>query len=349
MIEADGTPGQWYLHLFDSSQPDFDWSNEEVRAEFRRILRFWLDRGVDGFRVDVAHGLVKADGLPDYTPAGRRRLDGRRRGRRALLGPATACTRSTATGTASSPSTTATARCAPRRGCPTPEQTALWVRPDEMHQAFNFAYLETEWDAAALRDVIDESLARLRRRRRAEHLGALEPRRRAPRVAPRADRREPAGSRHRPDSPGKPIPERRPAPRARRDHGHARAARLGLPLPGRGARPARGHRPRRRGAPGPDLVPHRRRALRPRRLPRADPVDGDRARLRLQPDRRLLAAAARRVGDARARRAGRRRRLDALALPHAARRPSLRTTSARGRSSGSTATRRTSSHSATGM
>ena len=68
VTEADGTQGQWYLHLFDASQPDFDWSNEEVREEFRRILRFWLDRGVDGFRVDVAHGLVKRDGLPDYTP-----------------------------------------------------------------------------------------------------------------------------------------------------------------------------------------------------------------------------------------------------------------------------------------
>nr|BFF09502.1 hypothetical protein GCM10025699_08050 [Microbacterium flavescens] len=68
IVEADGAPGQWYLHLFDSSQPDFDWSNDEVREEFRRILRFWLDRGVDGFRVDVAHGLVKADGSPDYTP-----------------------------------------------------------------------------------------------------------------------------------------------------------------------------------------------------------------------------------------------------------------------------------------
>ncbi|MFK4730803.1 alpha-amylase family glycosyl hydrolase, partial [Agromyces mediolanus] len=68
VTEADGRPGQWYLHLFDSSQPDFDWTNEEVREEFRDILRFWLDRGVDGFRVDVAHGLIKADGLPDWTP-----------------------------------------------------------------------------------------------------------------------------------------------------------------------------------------------------------------------------------------------------------------------------------------
>ena len=66
VTEADGTPGQWYLHLFDTSQPDFDWSNPEVQEEFRGILRFWLDRGVDGFRVDVAHGLVKTDGLPDH-------------------------------------------------------------------------------------------------------------------------------------------------------------------------------------------------------------------------------------------------------------------------------------------
>lgn len=54
----------WYLHAFDSSQPDFNWRNEEVRAEFDSILRWWFDRGVDGFRVDVAHGLVKSDPIP---------------------------------------------------------------------------------------------------------------------------------------------------------------------------------------------------------------------------------------------------------------------------------------------
>ena len=62
----DGTPGQWYLHLFDAKQPDLNWENPQVRAEFEAILRFWLDRGIDGFRVDVAHGLVKEPGLPDY-------------------------------------------------------------------------------------------------------------------------------------------------------------------------------------------------------------------------------------------------------------------------------------------
>ncbi len=59
MTEADGSPGQWYLHLFDVTQPDFDWTNPEVGDEMESVLRFWLDRGVDGFRIDVAHGLVK--------------------------------------------------------------------------------------------------------------------------------------------------------------------------------------------------------------------------------------------------------------------------------------------------
>jgi alpha-glucosidase len=59
VIEADGTPGQWYLHLFTPEQPDWDWSNPEVREDFLATLRFWGDRGVDGFRVDVAMGLAK--------------------------------------------------------------------------------------------------------------------------------------------------------------------------------------------------------------------------------------------------------------------------------------------------
>ena len=51
--------GQWYCHLFDKAQPDLNWGNAEVRAYFLSVLRFWADRGVDGFRVDVAHSLVK--------------------------------------------------------------------------------------------------------------------------------------------------------------------------------------------------------------------------------------------------------------------------------------------------
>jgi alpha-glucosidase len=63
---ADGTPGHWYLHLFDTKQPDLNWENPEVWEEMRSVIRFWLDRGVDGFRVDVAHGMVKEAGLPDW-------------------------------------------------------------------------------------------------------------------------------------------------------------------------------------------------------------------------------------------------------------------------------------------
>ena len=67
VTEPDGTPGQWYLHLFASEQPDFDWSNPEVHQEFLTTLRFWSDRGVDGFRIDVAHALAKD--LPEQLPA----------------------------------------------------------------------------------------------------------------------------------------------------------------------------------------------------------------------------------------------------------------------------------------
>ncbi|GAA3213566.1 alpha-amylase family glycosyl hydrolase [Actinocorallia longicatena] len=60
--------GQWYLHLWDSSQPDFNWDDPAVPAMFEDVLRFWLDRGVAGFRVDAALGLYKAEGLPDLPP-----------------------------------------------------------------------------------------------------------------------------------------------------------------------------------------------------------------------------------------------------------------------------------------
>nr|WP_231915969.1 glycoside hydrolase family 13 protein [Microbacterium karelineae] len=156
VTEKDGAPGEWYLHLFDSSQPDFDWSNEEVREEFRRVLRFWLDRGVDGFRVDVAHGLVKQEGLPDYTPPedadsmggvepvpywGQEGVHDVYRDWRKLLetydGDRVLCAEA---------------------WLPTVDEIAQWVRPDEMHQAFNFEYLMSDWDPAVLRTVITESL-----------------------------------------------------------------------------------------------------------------------------------------------------------------------------------------------
>ncbi|MFE9954127.1 glycoside hydrolase family 13 protein [Micromonospora sp. NPDC005299] len=150
--------GQWYLHLFDSGQPDLNWGNPEVRAEFLDILRFWLDRGVDGFRVDVAHGLIKQadladwqepqeilsgqevdkprppmwdqDGVHDIYREWRRLLDSYD-GERILV---------------------AEAWVEPA------ERLARYVRPDEMHQAFNFEYLLAAWTAPAQYAVITRSL-----------------------------------------------------------------------------------------------------------------------------------------------------------------------------------------------
>ncbi|GAB2846551.1 glycoside hydrolase family 13 protein [Actinocorallia aurea] len=148
--------GQWYLHLFAPEQPDLDWENPEVRAEFDDILRFWLDLGADGFRIDVAHGMVKAAGLPDVGHRDQSRMLGTEplpyfdqdgvheihRGWRALLDSYPGERVAVAEAWAS-----------------TPERLARYVRPDEAHQAFNFHYLGTGWDAAELREVIDVSLA----------------------------------------------------------------------------------------------------------------------------------------------------------------------------------------------
>src|SRR5690242_19981427 len=63
--EPDGSPGQWYLHLYAPEQPDWNWRDPRTAPFFDDVVRFWFDRGVDGLRIDVAHGLFKADGLPD--------------------------------------------------------------------------------------------------------------------------------------------------------------------------------------------------------------------------------------------------------------------------------------------
>jgi alpha-glucosidase len=166
VVEPDGSPGQWYLHLFDVTQPDLNWEHPQVRAEFLDILRYWLDRGVDGFRVDVAHALVKAPGLPDYDDAPEAPLtsgsdeqppthlapmwdqDGVHeiyRSWRALL---------------DSYNDPARILCAEAWVQPV-ERAMLYVRPDEMHQNFAFDFLDAPWRAAALRDVIAHDLAAL--------------------------------------------------------------------------------------------------------------------------------------------------------------------------------------------
>lgn len=151
--------GQWYLHLFDPSQPDLNWDNPEIPAEFERILRFWLDRGVDGLRVDVAHGMAKPTGLPDADPAVfaheatpmphgddprwdqdqvhdvhrmiRRVLDSYP-GDRMAVGEAWVADDG---------------------------RLAQYARPDELNLTFNFKLVQAEWSARSFRSAIEGSLA----------------------------------------------------------------------------------------------------------------------------------------------------------------------------------------------
>ncbi|MGE2734264.1 glycoside hydrolase family 13 protein [Mycolicibacterium vaccae] len=150
--------GSWYLHLFAPGQPDLNWDHPEVRAEFEDILAFWFDRGVDGFRIDVAHGLVKAAGLPDADEsvgAAQSLVEDRAghpawdqegvheiyRGWRAVAD-----------------------RYTPERifiaeaWVDGSERLARYLRPDELHTAFQFDFLRSPWRAKVLRTVIDDAI-----------------------------------------------------------------------------------------------------------------------------------------------------------------------------------------------
>nr|QLJ99260.1 glycoside hydrolase family 13 protein [Micromonospora carbonacea] len=154
--------GQWYLHLFDPAQPDLNWRHPEVRAEFADVLRFWLDRGVDGFRIDVAHGMIKAEGLPDVgfstMTTGRRQVELLGKGRlpyfdqdevheiyrawRPILDSYPGGRMAVAEAWAE-----------------TPQRLARYIGPDELHQAFSFDFLDATWSADSFRKVIDTALA----------------------------------------------------------------------------------------------------------------------------------------------------------------------------------------------
>ena len=151
--------GQWYLHLFAPGQPDLNWDNPEVRTEFEDILAFWFDRGVDGFRIDVAHGMVKGDGLPDTADpddAAQSLVQSREghpawdqdgvheiyRGWR-----------------------TVAQRYEPERifiaeaWVPSNERLARYLRSDELHTAFQFDFLRAPWRAEVLRTVVDDAIS----------------------------------------------------------------------------------------------------------------------------------------------------------------------------------------------
>lgn len=145
--DPDGTPGEWYLHLFTPEQPDLNWNHPDVRAEHEDILRFWFDRGVAGVRIDSAGLLIKDPALPEVTEVvapGRhptedrdevhdvyrswRRIADSYEGTRVLVGEV---------------------------WVPDAARFAAYLRPDEMHTAFNFDFMARPWDAAELRASID--------------------------------------------------------------------------------------------------------------------------------------------------------------------------------------------------
>ncbi len=147
--------GEWYLHLFAPEQPDMNWENPEVRQEFIDVLRFWLDRGADGFRVDVAHGIVKDMAFPDVVEETQVLVsstdenhpfwdqDGIHeivRTWRAVLDDYDGD------------------RMMVAEAWVRPERLPLYLRPDEYHQSFNFDLLEAEWSASMFRTTIDEAV-----------------------------------------------------------------------------------------------------------------------------------------------------------------------------------------------
>jgi alpha-glucosidase len=149
--DPDGTPGDWYLHLFAAEQPDLNWENPKVHEDFEDVLRFWFDRGADGVRIDSAALLMKDRALADFDPENPpyphpyedrdevhevyrswRAIADSYPDPRALIGEV---------------------------WLPDAQRFANYLRPDEIHTAFNFAFLGCPWEAGALREVIDETLA----------------------------------------------------------------------------------------------------------------------------------------------------------------------------------------------
>ena len=159
VTEADGKPGQWYLHLFAIEQPDLNWDNPEVRSHLEDVLKFWLDRGVDGFRIDVAHGMVKYPGLPDIPEVNTTSE---------LLAPHERpfwdqegvhdIYRSWRKILDSYPGE----RMAVAEAWVSPaSRIARYVRADELQNSFNFEMLTTLWNADEIRVKIENSMAAL--------------------------------------------------------------------------------------------------------------------------------------------------------------------------------------------
>ena len=155
VTEADGTPGQWYLHIFAKEQPDLNWDNPEVFDDLAKTLRFWLERGIDGFRIDVAHGMAKPDGLPDHdwelNELMRNSDDDPRfnnpavheihRGIRKVMDEF--------------PEAMTVGEIWVKDN----QKFGEYIRPDELHLGFNFRLAETEFSAESVREAVENSLA----------------------------------------------------------------------------------------------------------------------------------------------------------------------------------------------
>lgn len=155
ITEPDGTPGQWYLHLFAPEQPDLNWDNPEIFEDFATTLRFWLDRGVDGFRLDVAHGMAKAPGLPDLTDTHSSMLHIADDDPRFNNEGVHEIHRQIRKVLDEYPNAVSVGEIWVNDNA----RFAEYVRPDELHLGFNFKLVETEFDADDIQKAIENSLA----------------------------------------------------------------------------------------------------------------------------------------------------------------------------------------------
>ncbi|MBC7463867.1 MAG: ABC transporter permease [Actinobacteria bacterium] len=161
--------GQWYLHLFDSSQPDLNWENADVKADFEETLRFWLNLGVDGFRIDVAHGLAKENILADHDdPQGlsdalRLDVEMSAEARGKLLASVPFFDRDGVHEIYRGwrkifDSYNRDVMAVAEAWVHPPERATLYVRPDELQQVFNFDLLVAPFDDKELFACVDRTL-----------------------------------------------------------------------------------------------------------------------------------------------------------------------------------------------
>ena len=156
ITEPHGQLGQWYLHLFAPEQPDLNWANPDVWADLEKTLRFWLERGVDGFRIDVAHGMAKPRGLPDAQPDQLGRVEGN-------SGPdirfdhdeAHDVHRMIRSVVDEYPDRTLIGEI----WVEDDDRFGRYLRPDELHLGFNFRLTTAPFDAESIREAIEHSMA----------------------------------------------------------------------------------------------------------------------------------------------------------------------------------------------